>query len=137
MFGTYLEQQQRQLESLGEAHARQRRLLDQQRARLQALQGLAEELGRPVSGTALYHQNRNSLRGQIGSLLLMQEQETEMAELSCDHSLALMRRQLGRVKGLEQIHQRRGAERDRQQARREQHALDDWAGRVAEGPALG
>lgn len=130
MFKPYLDQQQRQLERLGEQHGQQRQLLDQQRARLEALQNLAAELGRPVSGSALYHQNRNSLRGQIGSLLAMQEQETEMASLSCEHSLVLMRRQLGKVKGLEQIHDRRGAERDRSQARREQHVLDDWAGRT-------
>lgn len=130
MFRPYLDQQQRQLERLGEEHSQQRRLLDQQRTRLEALQSLASGLVMPVSANALQHQNRNGLRRQIGSLLAMQEQETEMASLSCEHSLALMRRQLGRVKGLEQIHDRRRAEQGRQEARREQHVLDDWAGQT-------
>lgn len=132
MFKPYLDQQQRKLESLGEEYVQQRRLLDLQRARLQALQELAEELGRPVSGTALYHQNRSGLRGQIDALLAMQEQEAEVAELSCDHSLTQMRHQLGKVKGLEQIHERRRTERNQQHLRREQHVLDDWNSRLME-----
>lgn len=126
MFDRYLDHEQRRLERLGESYQEQRRLLEQQQRRLAALRSIVTELSEPVSGTGLALRNRTVLRDQIGTLVQAQEQETALADLSCRNSLAAMRRQLGRVRGLEHVQAARAQAAQTQAARREQRGLDDW-----------
>lgn len=133
MFDRYLDHEQRKLERLGEQYQDQQRLLEKQRQRLQALQTFDAELAVPMSGSALALRNRIGLRGQLGKLLQLQEQETQLADLSCRSSLVAMRQQLGRVKGLEHVQEQRARAVRVQAARREQRGLDDWVNGIRAG----
>ncbi|MDX9873918.1 MAG: flagellar FliJ family protein [Spongiibacteraceae bacterium] len=127
MLERYFEQQQSLLDTLGGEHQKQRQLLERERGRLAALTELVRDLARPTSGSALYHLNRSAMRGQLSALLEMQQQETEMAELSYRHSFETMRRQLGRVKGLEELQAQRAAVVRARALRAEQRLLDEWS----------
>lgn len=130
MFDRYVDNEQRKLEQLGERYQEQQRLLERQRQRLQSLQALDAELAVPVSGNALTLRNRIGLRGQLGTLIQFQQHETELADLSMRDSLASLRTQLGRVKGLEHVQGRRAQAVRELDARREQRGLDDWVNRA-------
>ena len=130
MFDRYVGNEQRKLEQLGERHQEQQLLLERQRQRLQTLQAFEAELAVPVSGSALALRNRIGLRGQLGTLIQFQQHETELADLSARDSLASLRRQLGRVKGLEHVQTRRAQVARELDARREQRSLDDWVNRA-------
>lgn len=126
MLESYLDQQQRDLEELGQGYQEQQQLLRQQNLRLERLQALHHELAAPECGTALDFTNRQGLRGQVAELLKMQQQETDLASLSCERSRQDVQLQLRKVKHLELVLQRRRDTQRRKQTRREQTVLDDW-----------
>ncbi|MED5526529.1 flagellar FliJ family protein [Gallaecimonas pentaromativorans] len=137
MFERFLARQQALLDELGQQKNHSRQQLEQHRQRFEILCEFDQSLGQVQSHSALFHQNRLALRGQLGELLASQRQEMELAQLDLNYQQQMLLRQFGKVKGLEGVQQKKDKEVLRQNERREQQQLDEWIsarGRSQRGP---
>ncbi len=128
MLKSFLDLQQRELDSLGEERGQLRERLSREELRGERLGGLYDELSRQ-RGPAhpLHWQNRHGLRQQVQNLMHHQQQQTNLARLDLAHHEQQLLRQFGKVKGLQQVVAQREAEAEASRQSREQKQLDELA----------
>lgn len=128
MLKSFLDLQQRELDSLGEERGQLRERLSREELRGERLGGLYDELSRQ-RGPAhpLHWQNRQGLRQQVQNLMHHQQQQTNLARLDLAHHEQQLLRQFGKVKGLQQVVAQREAEAEASRQSREQKQLDELA----------
>lgn len=107
MLKRFTDIQQRELEELGKNRGSLSHKLDIERERLRQIKAVSESMKRPGSQSALYMQNHTMISDKVRSLIEIQQQEVDIANLEYQRAHDSMVAQFGRVKGLEKVLDRR------------------------------
>ena len=126
MLTRYLGLQQGALEEMGKERQRLRELARREEQRALQLQEVIGNLGK---GGGSFHplllQNRQQKDGQLRRLLSHQVQQSTLARIDLERHELQLRRQFGRVKGLEGVLARRELAGRQQREAQEQRQLDE------------
>ena len=126
MLVTYLGLQQGTLEEMGKERQRLRELAQREEQRALQLQEVIGNLGKGGGGFhPLLLQNRQQMDGQLRRLLSHQVQQSALARIDLERHEQQLRRQFGRVKGLEGVLARRELAGRQQREAQDQRQLDE------------
>lgn len=130
MLKRYLTLQQQRLNDLGKERLRLREQADKEAQRVRSLQELQERLQRrPERYHSLLLQNQLGMGQQVQHLVESQQQQSALAQLDLAHHETQLRREFGRVKGLQQVVARRDTEAQHKAESLAQRQLDELATR--------
>ena len=126
MLKSYLGLQQDALDAMGKERQRLREAAIREERRATKLQEVIETL---QPGSASFHpllwQNKQQMQGQLNQLLAHQVQQSALASLDLTRHEGQLLKQFGRVKGLEQLLDKRELAARRQRELGDQRQLDE------------
>lgn len=120
--------QQKKLEELAQQRIALNDKLYREQHHISQLQGYQKDLASGVGGVQILNmQNQQSMKTQIQNLIDSQQQQLALTEADLTRQNSLIRQQIGQLKGIETVAQRRQAKAELERELLEQFQNDELA----------